>query len=74
MNKRCATWVVATQMVAVAVLLLCDAPAIWAQGKVDEKLMQRYGGVLAPECGNYLLPHLLYLAILWSCATAARRC
>jgi hypothetical protein len=23
--------------------------------------MQRYGGVLAPECANYLLPQLLYL-------------
>ena len=44
-----------------AVLLLCTAPATWAQGKVDDKLMQRYGGVLAPECGNYLLPQLLYL-------------
>lgn len=31
----------------------------WAQG--DMKLMQRYGGVLAPECANYLLPQLKYL-------------
>lgn len=33
----------------------------WAQGKMDVKLMQRYGGVLAPECANYLLPQLKYL-------------
>ncbi len=33
----------------------------WAQGKIDQKLMQRYGGVLAPECANYLLPQLKFL-------------
>jgi hypothetical protein len=34
---------------------------VWAQGKIDAKLMQRYGGVLAPDCSNYLLPQLKYL-------------
>ena len=48
-------------MLGVALLVLCAAPTTWAQGKVDGNLMQRYGGVLAPECGNYLLPQLLYL-------------
>jgi len=42
-------------------LFLCTMPAVWAQGKGDDKQMLRYGGVLAPECGNYLLPQLLYL-------------
>ena len=48
-------------LLGAALSLLCAAPASWAQGKVDDKLMQRYGGVLAPECGNYLLPQLLFL-------------
>jgi hypothetical protein len=48
-------------LLGVPLLFLCAVPAAWAQGKVDDKLMLRYGGVLAPECGNYLLPQLLYL-------------
>lgn len=40
--------------------LLVSVPA-WSQGKIDMKLMQRYGGVLAPDCSNYLLPQLQYL-------------
>ena len=32
-----------------------------AQGRIDQTLMMKYGGVLAPECGNYLLPQLKYL-------------
>lgn len=36
------------------------APA-WAQAKIDAKLMQVYGGVLAPDCSNYMLPQLKYL-------------
>jgi Inhibitor of vertebrate lysozyme (Ivy) len=60
MNTPRTTWL-APRLLGAALLLLCTAPAIWAQGKVDDKLMQRYGGVLAPECGNYLLPQLLYL-------------
>jgi hypothetical protein len=60
MNTPCTTWM-APRVLGAAVLLLCAAPATWAQGKVDGNLMQRYGGVLAPECGNYLLPQLLYL-------------
>ena len=48
-------------LLGAAVLLLYAAPATWAQGKVDDNLMRRYGGVLAPQCGNYLLPQLLYL-------------
>jgi len=45
----------------VALLLLCATPAAWAQGKIDARLMQRYGGVLAPTCSNYMLPQLKYL-------------
>ena len=44
-----------------ALALLCAAPAAWAQGKVDNALMMRYGGVLAPDCSNYMLPQLKYL-------------
>jgi hypothetical protein len=36
------------------------APAS-AQVKIDTKLMQVYGGVLAPDCSNYMLPQLKYL-------------
>jgi hypothetical protein len=49
------------RLFGIALALLCAVPAAWAQGKVDAKLMMRYGGVLAPECGNYLLPQLQYL-------------
>ena len=49
------------RLLGAALLLLSAAPATSAQGKGDDKPMQRYGGVLAPECGNYLLPQLLYL-------------
>jgi hypothetical protein len=45
---------------AVLTLAFASAPA-WAQGKVDNKLMQTYGGVLAPDCSNYMLPQLKYL-------------
>jgi hypothetical protein len=60
MNTPCTTFP-ARQCLGVALMLLCAAPAAWAQGKIDGKLMQRYGGVLAPECANYLLPQLKYL-------------
>jgi hypothetical protein len=43
---------------AMLIVAVISASA-WAQG--DMKLMQRYGGVLAPECANYLLPQLKYL-------------
>ena len=42
------------------VLVAISAPAL-AQSKIDQKLMMAYGGVLAPECANYLLPQLKYL-------------
>jgi hypothetical protein len=42
-------------------LFLCTAPAASAQGRTDDNTLLRYGGALAPECGNYLLPQLLYL-------------
>jgi hypothetical protein len=42
-------------------VLAAISSAAWAQGKSDMKLMQRYGGVLAPDCSNYLLPQLKYL-------------
>ena len=41
--------------------LVAAATAAWAQGKIDNKLMQVYGGVLAPDCSNYMLPQLKYL-------------
>lgn len=50
----------ASVLIGTAALLLCPAPVSWAQGAADPNLM-RYGGVLAPECGNYLVPQLLYL-------------
>ena len=48
------------RLVGVTLSLLCAAPC-WAQGKIDQKLMLRYGGVLAPDCAGYLLPQLKYL-------------
>jgi hypothetical protein len=48
------------RLVGVTLALLCTAAPAFAQGKIDQKLAQRYGGVLAPECGSYLLPQLLY--------------
>jgi hypothetical protein len=48
-------------LTAAALGLLGAASAAWAQGAMDPKVMQRYAGVLAPECANYLLPQLLYL-------------
>jgi hypothetical protein len=48
------------RLVGVMLSLLCAATPSWAQGKVDAKLAQRYGGVLAPDCSNYLLPQLLF--------------
>lgn len=47
------------RLCGVALALLCAAAGAGAQGKVDAKLMMRYGGALAPECANYLLPQLL---------------
>jgi hypothetical protein len=49
------------RLAGVTLSLLCAAAPAWAQGKIDAQLMQRYGGVLAPQCGNYLLPQLKYL-------------
>ena len=48
------------RLCGVALALLCGAAGAGAQGKVDAKLAQRYGGVLAPDCSNYLLPQLLF--------------
>ena len=48
------------RLVGVTLSLLCAAAPSWAQGKFDAKLAQRYGGVLAPDCSNYLLPRLKY--------------
>ena len=45
---------------AMLTVALTGAPA-WAQGKIDNKLMQVYGGVLAPDCSDYMLPQLKYL-------------
>ena len=60
MNTPCTTFL-SCRLLGAALSLLCAAPAAWAQGKIDGKLMQRYGGVLAPDCSNYLLPQLKYL-------------
>jgi Inhibitor of vertebrate lysozyme (Ivy) len=49
------------RLAVVTLLLCCVGPLAWPQGKIDARLMQRYGGVLAPDCGNYLLPQLKYL-------------
>ena len=46
--------------VAMLIVTATSAPA-WAQAKIDTKLMQVYGGVLAPDCSNYVLPQLKYL-------------
>lgn len=46
------------RLVAATALL---GAALAAQAQADQKAMQRYGGVFAPECGNYLLPQLLFL-------------
>ena len=47
---------------AVSLLMLLGlVPAASAQGKIDQALMMKYGGVLAPDCSNYLLPQLKYL-------------
>ena len=60
MNACCNTpWI--GRLSGTALALLCAAPAAWAQGKVDNALMMRYGGVLAPDCSNYMLPQLKYL-------------
>ena len=49
------------RLAGVTLALLCAAAPTWAQGKTDTRpLAQRYGGVLAPDCSNYLLPQLLY--------------
>jgi hypothetical protein len=45
---------------AVLIVAVTSAPA-WSQGKSDMNLVQRYGGVLAPDCSNYRLPQLRYL-------------
>lgn len=42
-------------------LTLAPAQHARAQGKIDQKLMMIYGGVLAPDCSNYMLPQLKYL-------------
>jgi hypothetical protein len=45
-----------------AMLIFAVASAsAWEQGKSDMNLMQHYGGVLAPDCSNYMLPQLKYL-------------
>ena len=45
---------------AVLIVAVVNASA-WAQGTTDTKLTQVYGGVLAPDCSNYMLPQLKYL-------------
>jgi len=59
--KSSSTITTAGRLLAAALGLLCAAPAARAQAPMDQKVMQRYAGVLAPECANYLLPQLLYL-------------
>jgi hypothetical protein len=52
--------VVRCKLIALSVALAAS-PALLAQSKIDNRLMQRYGGVLAPDCSNYLLPQLKFL-------------
>ena len=51
--------------------------AAGAQGTIDRSLLMKYGGVLAPDCGNYLLPQLKYLddslELLWCRAASGVR-
>ncbi|MEO7243430.1 MAG: hypothetical protein ABIW85_11030 [Variovorax sp.] len=46
---------------ACAGLLLFSAGASLAQGRIGQKVMLRYGGVLASVCADYLQPQLLFL-------------
>jgi len=46
---------------AAVVAVLIGAASAQTLTPAQQQLMQRYGGVLAPECGNYLLPQLKYL-------------
>ena len=57
--SRTAPWI--GRLSGAALALLCTAPAASAQGQIDNALMMRYGGVLAPDCSNYLLPQLKFL-------------
>jgi hypothetical protein len=62
MNRPSRTQTAALGLSMVSLLMLPGpVPAASAQGKIDQALMMKYGGVLAPECGNYLLPMLKYL-------------
>ena len=45
-------------LVAAATLLGAALPA---QAQIEQKTMQRFGGVYAPDCGNHLLPQLKFL-------------
>ena len=50
------------RLIQIALLIFAvSCTSAWAQGKIDNKLMMVYGGVLAPDCSNYLLPQLKYL-------------
>lgn len=44
--------------VGIALIGVAGAQTLTAE---HEQLIRRYGGVLAPKCGNYLLPQLKYL-------------
>ena len=45
----------------VGVSVALAASAAGGQGNAARDPMMRWGGVLAPDCGNYLLPQLKYL-------------
>jgi len=47
MNASCTTAPIG-RLSGLALALLCAASAASAQGKIDNALMMRYGGVLAP--------------------------
>ena len=57
-EPRCCPKSAGSPRLAVALLVSLVATAASAQGKIDEKLMRRYGGVLAPDCAGYTLPML----------------
>lgn len=74
MNRPSLVQTAALRLSTVSLLMLPGlVPAASAQGKIDQALMMKYGGVLAPDCGNYLLPQLKYLGDCWWCRMAARR-
>ena len=60
-REACADGTMNRSIQSAVLILAVVSTSVWAQGKTDMNLMQRYGGVLAPDCSNYMLPQLKYL-------------